>query len=324
MGLETTLKRPIINTRDEPHADPALWRRLHVIVGDANLSETATLLKLGTTAIVLAMIEAGGPDLGITPGQPGRGDAPGVPRPDPGRARWSCIGRAADDRAADPAGVPGRRRAPAARPTWADPIRDQGDPRPLGRGAGRPREPSPAPWPTGSTGWPSWRSWRGTAAGTAWTGRRTGSPRSTCSTPTPDPSAAWPMRLEQRGSLRRITTDEEVARAVVEPPTDTRAWFRGECVRRFGDAGGGRLLGLGHLRRARHARRWCGCRRTDPLRGTRAHVADAAGSRGQRRRAGRRPARDLTGRPRRAPGRASSRLAVGNPGVGDVRTVDRH
>ena len=36
VGLETTLKRPIINTRDEPHADPALWRRLHVIVGDAN------------------------------------------------------------------------------------------------------------------------------------------------------------------------------------------------------------------------------------------------------------------------------------------------
>ncbi len=65
VGLETTLKRPIINTRDEPHADPALWRRLHVIVGDANLSETATLLKLGTTAIVLSMIEAGGPNLGI-------------------------------------------------------------------------------------------------------------------------------------------------------------------------------------------------------------------------------------------------------------------
>ena len=51
VGLETTLKRPIINTRDEPHADPALWRRLHVIVGDANLSETATLLKLGATAV---------------------------------------------------------------------------------------------------------------------------------------------------------------------------------------------------------------------------------------------------------------------------------
>ncbi|MDP6759746.1 MAG: depupylase/deamidase Dop [Acidimicrobiales bacterium] len=57
VGLETTLKRPIINTRDEPHADPLRYRRLHVIVGDANLCEVATFLKVGTTAIVLAMVD---------------------------------------------------------------------------------------------------------------------------------------------------------------------------------------------------------------------------------------------------------------------------
>ncbi len=57
VGLETTLKRPIINTRDEPHADPEKYRRLHVIVGDANLSEISTYLKVGTTALVLSMIE---------------------------------------------------------------------------------------------------------------------------------------------------------------------------------------------------------------------------------------------------------------------------
>ena len=57
VGLETTLKRPIINTRDEPHADPLRYRRLHVIVGDANLCEVATFLKVGTTAIILAMVE---------------------------------------------------------------------------------------------------------------------------------------------------------------------------------------------------------------------------------------------------------------------------
>ena len=57
VGLETTLKRPIINTRDEPHADPLRYRRLHVIVGDANLCEVATFLKVGTTALVLAMVE---------------------------------------------------------------------------------------------------------------------------------------------------------------------------------------------------------------------------------------------------------------------------
>ncbi len=57
VGLETTLKRPIINTRDEPHADPEKYRRLHVIIGDANMSELSTYLKVGTTALVLAMIE---------------------------------------------------------------------------------------------------------------------------------------------------------------------------------------------------------------------------------------------------------------------------
>ncbi|MEJ7796775.1 MAG: depupylase/deamidase Dop [Nocardioides sp.] len=57
VGLETTLKRPIINTRDEPHADPEKYRRLHVILGDANLAEISTYLKVGTTSLVLAMIE---------------------------------------------------------------------------------------------------------------------------------------------------------------------------------------------------------------------------------------------------------------------------
>src|SRR3712207_3265808 len=58
VGLETTLKRPIINTRDEPHADADKYRRLHVIIGDANLAELSTYLKVGTTALVLDMIEA--------------------------------------------------------------------------------------------------------------------------------------------------------------------------------------------------------------------------------------------------------------------------
>ena len=59
VGLETTLKRPIVNTRDEPHADPDRFRRLHVIIGDANMSEPCTYVKLGSTALVLSMIEDG-------------------------------------------------------------------------------------------------------------------------------------------------------------------------------------------------------------------------------------------------------------------------
>src|SRR6266704_945439 len=55
----TTSSRSIINTRDEPHADAERYRRLHVIVGDSNMSEVATYLKVGTTALILDMIEDG-------------------------------------------------------------------------------------------------------------------------------------------------------------------------------------------------------------------------------------------------------------------------
>jgi proteasome accessory factor PafA2 len=57
IGLQTTYNRPIINTRDEPHADPSRFRRLHVICGDANMSEYSTFLKIGTTQVVLHMVE---------------------------------------------------------------------------------------------------------------------------------------------------------------------------------------------------------------------------------------------------------------------------
>ena len=77
VGLETTLNRPIINTRDEPHADAAKHRRLHVITGDANLSETSTWLKVGTAAWVLRVVEAG--DAGHRPAR--------SPRPWPRCAR---------------------------------------------------------------------------------------------------------------------------------------------------------------------------------------------------------------------------------------------
>jgi proteasome accessory factor A len=61
VDLNTMVKRPIINTRDEPHADPKRYRRLHVIVGDANMSETTTYLKVGATLLVVWVLEAGGP-----------------------------------------------------------------------------------------------------------------------------------------------------------------------------------------------------------------------------------------------------------------------
>lgn len=57
VGLETTLRRPIVNTRDEPHADRTRWRRLHLIIGDATLLEVATYLRLGSTSLVLWLAE---------------------------------------------------------------------------------------------------------------------------------------------------------------------------------------------------------------------------------------------------------------------------
>ncbi len=59
VGLSTMVERPLINTRDEPHADATLYRRLHVIVGDSNMSEFTIYLKIGITNIVLQLIEKG-------------------------------------------------------------------------------------------------------------------------------------------------------------------------------------------------------------------------------------------------------------------------
>ncbi|MBW4030253.1 MAG: proteasome accessory factor PafA2 [Acidobacteria bacterium] len=73
VGLETTLKRPIINTRDEPHSDAERFRRLHVICGDANMSPVATFVKLGSTALLLAALEADGVGaFPLAPAQPVR------------------------------------------------------------------------------------------------------------------------------------------------------------------------------------------------------------------------------------------------------------
>jgi len=58
-SVDTLYRRPLVNTRDEPHADARLWRRLHVICGDANMSEYATALKIGTTYLVTSLLETG-------------------------------------------------------------------------------------------------------------------------------------------------------------------------------------------------------------------------------------------------------------------------
>ena len=99
VGLETTFRRPIINTRDEPHATPERYRRLHVIVGDATFADVAGLVRMGATSLVLGMIEAGGLDVGVALANPV--EAMHTVSHDPSLAR--------------PSGEPGRRPSPAWR-----------------------------------------------------------------------------------------------------------------------------------------------------------------------------------------------------------------
>ena len=68
IGLETTIRRPIVNTRDEPHADESKYRRLHVIPADANLSHYSNLLKFGTAALVMNLIESHSEQHPVLPG----------------------------------------------------------------------------------------------------------------------------------------------------------------------------------------------------------------------------------------------------------------
>jgi proteasome accessory factor PafA2 len=275
VGLETTLKRPIINTRDEPHADPALWRRLHVIVGDANMSETATLLKLGSTALVLAMIEAGGPGLGIALANPVAA-MHRVSHDVTLREPLECLGRApmtalqiqqaylAAARthcASRPGGVDGRTQE--VLDLWEDTLAGLADdPRALS---------DRLDWVAKLALLEGFRR----RDGLDWSAPRLAAIDLQYADTRPEKGLA--LRLEQRGSLRRITTSDQVARAITDPPPDTRAWFRGECVRRFGDHVAAAswdsvvfdIPGRSALVRVPTP---------DPVRGTREHVADLMGS----------------------------------------------
>ncbi len=271
VGLETTLKRPIINTRDEPHADPARWRRLHVIVGDANLSETATLLKVGSTALVLSMIEAGGPGLGIALADPVAAmhrvshdlslseplECRGRPPMTALEIQQAYLDAARAHCVHQPGGVD--RQTEEMLDLWEAVLAGLAtDPRSL----------------SDQLDWVAklallegyrrrdaleWSSPRLAAVDLQYADTR--------------PSKGLAQRLEQRGSLRRITTDEQVARAMVDPPANTRAWFRGECVRRFADRVAAAswdsvvfdVPGRAALVRVPTA---------DPLRGTQQHVAE--------------------------------------------------
>ena len=150
----TTRSRPIINTRDEPHADAERYRRLHVIVGDSNMSETTTLLKVGATDLVLRMLGVRHGAARHDAGEPDPGDPRDQPRPD--RATHGAAGqRARAVRPGDPdrvlrAGPRLRRRAAGCSTTR---VGHRAGARPVGPRADRRRDRGPAAWSTArSTG----------------------------------------------------------------------------------------------------------------------------------------------------------------------------
>jgi proteasome accessory factor A len=229
VGLETTLKRPIINTRDEPHSDADKYRRLHVIIGDANLSEISTYLKVGTTSLVLSMIEAKAltADLGIADPVAELKAVSHDPslthlmRLRDGRRltaldlQWAYLERArvfvdangSDEMTEDVLtrweGVLDKLgRDPmlcATELDWVAKLR-------LLEGY-RERE---------SLGWASHKL---QLVDLQYADVR--------------PEKGLYHRLVARGSMQRLLSDDEVTRAMTEPPDDTRAYFRGRCLAKY-------------------------------------------------------------------------------------------
>jgi Pup amidohydrolase len=266
VGLETTLKRPIVNTRDEPHCDSQKYRRLHVIVGDANMAEWSTYLKVGTTAIVLAMIEDDflGPDLTLA--NPVR-DIKTVSH-DPsltavvvlrdGRrmtaidVQWQLLERARKyerERGLEPVGVDVGNDVLAG---WERVL--------TGLETDRNTVAHLVDWVAKERILEAFRE----RHGIGWNDARLRALDLQYHDVRPEKSVA------ARAGLATMVTDDEMIHAVTEPPTTTRAYFRGRCLTRFADsivaANWDSLvfdIGSDPLRRVPMM---------EPLRGTEAHV----------------------------------------------------
>jgi proteasome accessory factor A len=229
VGLETTLKRPIINTRDEPHGDPSQYRRLHVILGDANLSEYQIFLKLGSTALVLAALEDGAiPD--------------SLDLADPVNSCWQVSHDLALTR---PLELDGGGSATALElqsrylewltkyvekelddPVWDEVIGEWE--RTLDLLATKPEALAD------TLDWVAKRRFLEgyvNRDGLQWTNSKLRA--FDLQYHDVDPGKGLYNRLADRGSMRRMFTDEEIDEASESPPTRTRAYFRGRCVSDF-------------------------------------------------------------------------------------------
>ncbi|TDD07214.1 proteasome accessory factor PafA2 [Saccharopolyspora terrae] len=229
VGLETTLKRGIINTRDEPHADADKYRRLHVIIGDANLAETSTYLKLGTAALVLDMIEGGVRFDDLKLADPVQAVhlishdptlKQSVELADGRRFTGLDLQRAYHERASEFLDANGAERASRdVLNTWGEVLDMLGnDPMSC---ADR------LDWPAKLRLMESYRS----RDGLGWASPRLHMIDLQYSDVRLDKGLY--NRLVTRGSMKRLVSEEEVQEAVAAPPEDTRAYFRGRCLERY-------------------------------------------------------------------------------------------
>jgi proteasome accessory factor PafA2 len=232
VGLETTLKRPIVNTRDEPHCDAQKYRRLHVILGDANLSEISTFLKVGTTAIVLSMIEDDelGRDLSlVAPVQALRQVSYDLSLAKPlelangTRAtaleiQWQYLDFAkkyAESRGLESVG---EEVGADVLQRWESVLHAlEADPMSLA---------TQLDWVAKYQLLSAYRE----RDGLDWTDAKLRAMDLQYHDIRPARS------LSTRVGLERITTDAEVTAAMIDPPRTTRAWFRGRCLQRWGAA----------------------------------------------------------------------------------------
>ncbi|SDK18993.1 proteasome accessory factor A [Actinopolyspora mzabensis] len=267
VGLETTLKRGIINTRDEPHADADKYRRLHVILGDANLAETATYLKLGATALVLDMIESGRRFDDLRLADPVKAvhqisHDPSlnqkVELADGRHFTGLDLQRAYHERAVEYVEAHGSHTSGEVVRTWGEV---------LDLLARDPMECADRlDWPAKLKLMENYRS----RDNLAW-----GSPRlHMIDLQYADVRMDKGLynRLVSRGSMRRILAEEEVREAVTTPPEDTRAYFRGRCLERYPNEVAAAswdsvIFDLGRESLVRIPT-------LEPLRGTKAHVGE--------------------------------------------------
>jgi proteasome accessory factor A len=268
VALDTMVKRPIVNTRDEPHADREKYRRLHVIVGDSNMSEYTIWLRQGVTAVVLAMIEDGAIDRDLALRDPVR-----------------AIKEISHDRTL-------RREVELQSGRRLTAVQIQREFHEL---AARYTEKRPlADWaPEIVHEWgcvldalerdpyelADRIDWVIKLALIERFMQRKGLDWSSPQVQMMD-LQYHDLRLEKglyyvlerQGQVRRVVTDDEIQRAITEPPEDTRAYFRGQCLKRYGNEVFGVnwdsiSFGIGDeaIKRVLMA---------EPLKGSKAHVGD--------------------------------------------------